>query len=134
MNTAQNTEISPNSLLWKLCKNAVEFVPFHKISTPQNYVKLWYFAHRSYYQRLPYKHTTFIPIWRTLNRRDVFVWVFLTLLNIKVSQKNSLQIIGRAKIGFRFIMKLNGKNHNWISKSAMVKLRPSFQSKCFIKV
>ena len=48
-NTAKNTVISPNLLVWKLCgkvqfpdsfgwfaRNYAETVPFHKISTPEN--------------------------------------------------------------------------------------------------
>ena len=54
--TAKNTVISPNSLVWQFCgkaqfphsfgritRNYAEIVPFRKISTPENYVKLRYF-------------------------------------------------------------------------------------------
>ena len=58
--TAQNTVISLNFLVWKFCgntkfphtfrlivQNYAETLPFHKISAPGNYVKLWYFAQSS---------------------------------------------------------------------------------------
>ena len=54
--TTKNTLITPNFLVWKFCgkgqfkhsvgriaRNYVETVPFHKVSTPGNLVKLWYF-------------------------------------------------------------------------------------------
>ena len=53
----ENTAISPNFLVWKFCGKAqfqhsfgrsnqkyAEIVPFHKISTPENYVKSRYFS------------------------------------------------------------------------------------------
>ena len=56
-NTAKNTVISPDSLVWKFCgkgqfphsfwriaRNYAETVPFRKISTPGNQVKLQYFS------------------------------------------------------------------------------------------
>ena len=55
--TAKNTIISPDFLVWKFCgkaqfphgfgrsaRNSAETVPFRKISTPGNQVKLWYFS------------------------------------------------------------------------------------------
>ena len=46
-NTAENTVISPDFLVWKFCGKAqfphTETVPFRKISTPENQVKLRYF-------------------------------------------------------------------------------------------
>ena len=55
-NTAKNTVISPNFLVWKFCgkaqfphsygrfvRNYAETLPFHKISTPENQVKSRYF-------------------------------------------------------------------------------------------
>ena len=55
--TAENTVILPNFLVWKFCgkaefphsfgqfaRNYAETVPFHKISTPGNQVKLRYFS------------------------------------------------------------------------------------------
>ena len=39
---AQNTEISPNFLVWKFCENALFPQSFHKISTQGNLVKFWY--------------------------------------------------------------------------------------------
>ena len=55
--TSENSVISPNFLVWKFCgkaqfphslgriaRNSAESVPFHKISTPENYVKLRYFT------------------------------------------------------------------------------------------
>ena len=57
LNTAKNTVISPDSLVWKFCgkgqfphsfgriaRNYAETVPFPKISTPGNQVKLQYFS------------------------------------------------------------------------------------------
>ena len=50
--TAKNTVISPNFLVWEFCGKAqfphiagiyTETVPYHKISTPGNSVKLGYF-------------------------------------------------------------------------------------------
>ena len=55
--TSQNTVISPNFLVWKFfgkaqfphsfgrfARNCVVTVPFHKISTPRNLLKLRYFT------------------------------------------------------------------------------------------
>ena len=55
--TAKNTVISPDFLVWKFCgkaqfphsfgrfaQNYAETVPFRKIFTPGNQVKLWYFS------------------------------------------------------------------------------------------
>ena len=54
--TAKITVISTDFLVWKFCgkaqfphsfgrfvRNNAETMPFHKISTPGNQVKLWYF-------------------------------------------------------------------------------------------
>ena len=56
-NTAKNTSLSPDFLVWKFCGKAqfsysfgpisrtyAETVPFRKISTPGNQVKLWHFS------------------------------------------------------------------------------------------
>ena len=55
--TAKNTVLSPDFLMWKFCgkaqfphsfeqiaRNYAETMPFCKISTPGNQVKLWYFS------------------------------------------------------------------------------------------
>ena len=64
-NIAKNIVISPNFLVWKFCgkeqfphsfgrfaRNYTETVPFHKISTPRNQVKLLYFFAMKSYEEL----------------------------------------------------------------------------------
>ena len=68
-NTAKNTVISPDFLVWKFCgkaqflhsfrrftRNYVETVPFHKIFTPGNQVKLRYFSQWNSGNRLHSKY------------------------------------------------------------------------------
>ena len=63
-NTTKNTKISPNFLTWTFCgkaqfpqsfgqiaQNYAETVPFYKISTPENKVKLWYFSQSNQFKK-----------------------------------------------------------------------------------
>ena len=80
VDTAENTVISPNFLVWKFCgktqfphsfgrftRSYAETVPFHKISTPENQVK---FRKLRYFAKWNFRLTwyNFLILW------DNFAW------------------------------------------------------------
>ena len=86
----KNTAISPDFLVWKFCGKAQfphsfgrfalnyeETVPFRKISTPENQVKLWYFS-----QRVSVAFHTTYPQWRFWSILPSFFLIH-PLLNFK---------------------------------------------------
>ena len=53
---AENTEVSPNFLVWKFCENALFPQSFHKIFTQRNLVKFRYFMQWEKQMTMRFQH------------------------------------------------------------------------------